>query len=752
VAQSSPPGAWNPNYPAASALLALALLAAFAPSLFMPIAAAAFLYLVPGFLLEKLLRLELGGVQSAAFSVLASIMVSAYAIYWLSILLGYGTGAFYAFFLLCALAALFLPPIALPSAITFARGDLAAPLVAGFAALAVFSILYVSLWVPSETGIIVGGWNYGDFFLHASVIQSVNHGNFPPQEPIYAGVPLAYHWFIDLHTAIASKLLSGELRLPAIADSALSVGLLSLFTFFLAERFTRDRKAAAIAALLIVFAGSFAWLNVFDLLSAQQAAAGAPAAQHFVLENTSTWNSPLAQAGSLASNSTPLFSVLNRTAVDNDWKYFQLPSMLPGFLLSQRPLAVGLAAFAGILLLIATGYPNDWRRLLLAGILLGMLPPFHYYAFLAAALCAALYFAVFHAPSWYRVPGRVWRLLRANPPWTWAEDVIGLRISSEGIRLWFSSEAVRQEFMAALPVLTVIVPSFLLAFPFLLSAAGRAGGMLKALPFWVVPDALKGLNIIPKEGPVDPLAFAAEFVKFYLANLGPVPLIALAGVLLLAWRAKKSGWKEPGPLAFLALSALLLFAIPNLVSFSNTDWDMGKFFMLMLVPVCILASVAVARVPFAWPLIVAACCITPLFASIFYVTCGWHGLYNDDLAAGKWILDSTPERAVFASSTDHNTPIDSVAGRLRILGYQSWVENYGLNYSARYADLVQLYCGPREGAAAIMEKYNATYAYVSRREARMYGCNPQFDGLIGFTKKYDADGIMIYAFNASGGM
>ena len=622
------------------ALLAASLLI---PQL-LPIIALLFLYLLPGYLIIQLIKPGLGLLEAFTLSILLSIMASTFAIYWLSMLFGYSIATFYIFFIIVsslALATKGLPHISLREMKKELGKEKAPILLAIATAAALFSILYLSLWVPAQNGVVVGGWNYGDYFLHLSIIQSVNSGNFPPQEPIYSGEPLAYHWFIDFHTAIASRLLSIFPILPSILDSTMGVLILSLLTYSLAFHFTKNRNASLLAAFLLIIAVGFGYLRLAD------------------------------EAGK-----APLTTLLRSDAFDNKGDFFQVPSMLPGFLLSQRPMAIGLPAFAAVILLVIAGYPADKRRLFLAGIILGLMPPFQYYAFLAAALTSALYFAYYHASS----------------------------RSTKGMQ----------------NALLVILPSLLLASPFLFSALGRAGGMTRLGLGWLAPKT-----------------DAIEFVKFYLANFGLAFLLAFPGYF--AFRHKQK--------PFLALAAALLFIIPNIATFSNTQWDMSKFFMLMMVPTSILAGAAIARLDrLLLPIILLFCILSPLLASVFYITCGWVGLSYQEISAGEWMQENTAQLSTFASSTTHNTPIDSIAGRLRILGYRGWAMNYGLSSDSRYYDLRQIYCGPRGNVPSLMQKYNATYAYISVNEVRDYGCVPSFQGIEGFSRAYAAGSIEIYRF------
>jgi len=653
------------NWKAAIALSALALGSLILPQVFAPLAAAAFLYIVPGYLLIRLLNVKLEPLEALALSLLCSIMVSTFAIYWLSMLLGYSTLTFTLFFALVSATSLFvrgMPKIEIPKG---AFAPLALAVVTG---LIIFLILHFSLWVPTAKGVIVGGWNYGDYFVHASVMQSVNNGNFPPDEPIYAGVPLRYHWFADFHTAIVSKLTAMFHVFPAIVDTSLGVGLFSLLAYLVAFRFTKDHKAALICALLVVFGSGLGYLRLWDEMG-----------------------------------KTPITQLLRGDPFDNNWKFFQVASILPGYLLDQRPMAIGLPALAAVLLLVATGYPNDKRRLLLAGIILGMLAPFQYFALLTAALLSTLWFALHY-------------------------------------------EKKRGFGDLKTAFIFVVLPALILAAPFLLDAAGRAGGMTKLGLFWFVPvfdGAPKGdigafADYLGKNLNFDFLSSnILAFVKFYAANLGLPFLLAIPGYVLLKSKEKR----------FLALGIALVFLIPNLVTFSNMQWDMSKFFTCEWLLACVLAAVAIARLPqWLWPAIMLLCCFSAITGMIFYVTSGWEGMNNEDVAAGQWIFANTPERAVFASSSAHTLPIGPIGGRLRLLGYVGWVVSYGLDFGVRETDLKQIYCGPRENVPALMRKYNADYVYVSPKEVSEWKCQPNFN-IPGFTKEYSSARISIYRFS-----
>ncbi len=63
-------------------------------------------------------------------------------------------------------------------------------------------VLARSVWASNQYGIVLTGSNWQDTPLHYEIIESLNNGNFPPQMPNFAGVPMTYYYFVDFHTAI----------------------------------------------------------------------------------------------------------------------------------------------------------------------------------------------------------------------------------------------------------------------------------------------------------------------------------------------------------------------------------------------------------------------------------------------------------------------------------------------------------------------------------------------------------------------
>lgn len=226
-------------------------------------------------------------------------------------------------------------------------------------------VLSHSLWVENARGdVVVGGWNWGDFFVHLGIVQSINAGNFPPQQPTFSGFEMTYHYFIDFHAAVFSKFARVFFAYVARFQAAVYASCLFLVSFFFAFFLSRKKGVALVAALLMVFGGGFGFVELFNDLS----------------------------------EGKDFFKLISERGYDNNGEFFQVPSVLGGYLIVQRPQMVGIPVFLSVVYFFLSGFPGNRRRLFLGGLFLGMLAPFQYYAF-ASALGVCLLYVFFHGVS-----------------------------------------------------------------------------------------------------------------------------------------------------------------------------------------------------------------------------------------------------------------------------------------------------------------------------------------------------------------
>ena len=300
-----------------------------------------FTFIVPGLISYRFFHLKSHEIW--AFIPIFSVLVSVQLVYYLSLALGYSRETILLSFL--ALTAIYTLIVyrkgePLKPSKFFKLGQVKKTNVLVFAAvfLVSFAVLFNSVWVGNQHGIVLTGSNWQDTPLHYEIIESLNQGNFPPQMPNFAGAPLTYHYFVDFHTAIVEHVY-GYLPtlLPFLNAVFIIVFALSIYAL------TRDygRRAAIIATVLAVFGWGLSYFGLFSALFGGQF--------------------------------NPITNYIYQYG-----ELFGLPSIFDN-LLQQRPLLIGLPAFALVLVLLRN--MDNKNRILLAGVVTGLVFMFHNVAF-----------------------------------------------------------------------------------------------------------------------------------------------------------------------------------------------------------------------------------------------------------------------------------------------------------------------------------------------------------------------------------
>jgi hypothetical protein len=278
-----------------------------------------------------------------AFVPVFSVLFSVQLIYYLSLAFGYSRETILFSFL--ALAAIYTlvvfkkgEPLKPPKFLKLGQIKKTSLLVFAVIFLVSLVVLCRSVWFGNQFGIVLTGSNWQDTPLHYEIIESINNGNFPPQMPNYAGMPLTYHYFVDFHTAIIEKVYG---YLPTLLPVLNAVFILVFALAIYALARPNGRRAAIIATVIATFGWGLSYFGLFSALFNGSFSAS----QNYIYQYGGT---------------------------------FGLPSMFDN-LLQQRPLLIGLPAFALVLALLRD--MDDKKRILLAGIITGLVFQFHNVAF-----------------------------------------------------------------------------------------------------------------------------------------------------------------------------------------------------------------------------------------------------------------------------------------------------------------------------------------------------------------------------------
>lgn len=100
----------------------------------------------------------------------------------------------------------------------------------------------------------------------------------------------------------------------------------------------------------------------------------------------------------------------------------------------------------------------------------------------------------------------------------------------------------------------------------------------------------------------------------------------------------------------------------------------------------------------------------------------WRLYDANDLQLAEWAkANSTPD-AVFLTSTAHNHPVSSLAGRSTVLGYPGWLWSHGFDYASTQADAKAMYGGD----ATLLQSRGVDYVVVDSNARRDYAVNDAF--------------------------
>ncbi len=138
----------------------------------------------------------------------------------------------------------------------------------------IFSFLAVfSLWLmwhtfsynPVQHELLVSGKFWSDFGGYLPQIRSFSLGkNWPPQYPLYPGVPTRYHFLFYMVTGLLEK-LGVRIDFALNLLSAAGFLLLLVMIWIVALAVFSDERVSWLSLLFFLFNGSFSWLDFLRL-------------------------------------------------------------------------------------------------------------------------------------------------------------------------------------------------------------------------------------------------------------------------------------------------------------------------------------------------------------------------------------------------------------------------------------------------------------------------------------------------------
>lgn len=308
----------------------------------------AIFFLIASIALGAVIARKLDSENRLAYAIPLGIAVSTWVLFLVSLLIGFN--AISVLVSAAASAAAFLYTRTLKPN----NSGKAALLSKNILPLAVFSLAFMlslnySMFHYDSEGL--KGFTV-DFGFHKSIIASIANGNFPPQHPLFAGIPLAYYYFSHLFTA--ALMLGGfSLQWAFVVENTLAISSAVLLLFIFARKlFPRESEKgnalALLATLLVLLNGNFSFIEYF---------------KNFSLSNPGAF--------------------FSQNFFNGTQQAYPFLNFLSAHLL-LTPYALGLALALIVAIKILEG-KFEWVALL------ALVPMFNFFAFLAGLVLAASY-------------------------------------------------------------------------------------------------------------------------------------------------------------------------------------------------------------------------------------------------------------------------------------------------------------------------------------------------------------------------
>ncbi len=481
------------------------------------------------------------------------------------------------------------------------------------------------------------GW--GDVAYHMSMIGHLALGApFQLDQPIAAGMPLTYPFFVNFFSAVLVRLGMPFLwawYVPMVLFGTML--LILLFSF--ARRILESRWFAVMLVALVIFGGGIGWYvftqDIYHAWTRQgwdgvQQTLDRPPHQYTHLDNRT--------GGKPKGADVPLNIVWITPAIS--------------FFSHQRSFAPGFTLALVILIgwiLYGNGPPDDQRTFARWLLLLGFLPLTHSHT----ALAMGVLFVVL---------------------------TLQRMIQKQAVRMWFAGAG--GAFIIALPQLL----------HFASAMSGTDSAMFTSWFGWMTCIHTASWLLCPSSNILGTLSGA---VVFWEKNFGIVAVGWLfAGLWYFIFRRRE----KQSALRQLVLPSLALFIVPNLFKIQPWEFDNNKVLMYWwllasLLSVALIRSIVrswprYAKIAFAVAVLLISCTagLVDISTRIRDTWSAWHdrpvadhaGYYGPyEVAAAQWIMEHTKPQDAFLTTDGPNNFVPMLTGRPLFLGYPGWLWTQG---------------------------------------------------------------------------
>ncbi|MGB7926367.1 MAG: hypothetical protein WCF57_24210, partial [Pyrinomonadaceae bacterium] len=535
-----------------------------------------------------------------------------------------------------------------------------------------YAIVAAVLWLAFDRamfervdGIYTGAANnYGDLPFHLSVITSFAYGgNFPPEDPTYAGARFTYPFLSDFVAAMFVRAGAGlreSMLIEGVVLSLAFVGLLHRWAWEL----VRDHAAALLTPALVLLGGGLGWVLLFN--EWQESGQGfLPMLTHLKHDYTiipeTAWRWPNAVTSLLIPQRGMLLGLPLAIIVFTQW----WASLEEGVGKKEKGKSgketKGKGRKRGEKSIeAATPSPSapsrfsflrsrSARRLIAAGVVAGLLPLAHAHSFVVVMVVGGCVALLFGRERW-----REWA----------AFFVVALVVAAP--QLWLATH----------------------------------GSSVKSGTF-------VGWHLGWDRG-------EENVLWFWFKNTGLfIPLVVAA----LMWRDENS-YLVPRRLALFYLPFTLCFIIPNLVKLAPWVWDNIKvlfYWYIASTPFVALLLVRVWRRGAMYRALAGALFVSLALAGALDIwrivskSIEYREFDRQGIVFAELIKEETAPRALILHAPTFNHPV-FLTGRRSLMGYPGHIWTHGLDYKPRETDIKQMYDGSGEH---LLAQYGVEYVVIS---------------------------------------
>jgi hypothetical protein len=584
--------------------------------------------------------------------------------------------------------------------------------------------------------------NWGDLPFHlADICRFAFGGNIPPEDPTFAGANFTYPFMSDL---VAAMFVKAGARLDyaiVLQDIILAFALVGLFAEF-SFQLTKRHGAALLSTLLILLNGGLGWTML---------------------------------AGDVQNNEKGLVDVLLHLShdytviTDTTWRW---GNSVTSLLVTQRSILMGMPLAMVLLIELwkavslwakerangeAAGEPaiarkkkqapagensrpRQYKRMIGAGMVAGLLPLVHVHSFIVAmtvAGCLCLIFrswgewaAFFAVVIVLALPQVGWLYLEAPTHYKgfFAFEVGWDHWHDNILWFWFKNTGL-------------FIPLLILALVWRIKKPRKASAA-GATP----PGVLQTVKCEQCQGENETSSVTCRVCG---APLNVNYLVSGAAGRKGAKVRGPAGFEKPAPSSsrvqskpdrLLSKTQLLYyvpfavcFVAPNLFKFAPWIWDNIKILIYWYIASCPLVALLLLRLWRGNALIKAGTVV--VFISmvlagsldIFRVASGYSEfleLDSSQLGIGRLIEKDTAPGALILHAAVHNNPV-AITGRRTLLGYPGHVWSHGIDLGHRQDDIKQIYAGG-PAANSLIAEYGIDYALVGRQERDEMKVNDAF--------------------------